>query len=64
MWINFECKRGKGFAVRPFLGGVNVITGENMVCDMGSVLRRMNKLSLTQDYLVLPEQKWLYGIST
>ncbi|KAL6408503.1 uncharacterized protein AUP68_08360 [Ilyonectria robusta] len=64
MWINFECKGGHRFVVRPFLGGVNGITGEHAIGDMGSLLRRMNKISSTQDYLVLPEQWWLDGIST
>lgn len=63
MWINFECKRDK-FVVRPFLGGVNGISGESTIGDMGSLLRRMNTLSNAQDYLVLPEQPWLDGIST
>jgi hypothetical protein len=64
MWINFNCYNGKKYVVRPFLGGVNGITGEGIVGDMGSLLRKMNKVSPTQDYLILPEQRWLDGIST
>lgn len=63
MWINFECK-GEKFVVRPFLGGVNGITGEATVGNMSSLLRRMNQLSRAQDYIVLPDQMWLDGIAT
>ncbi len=41
-----------------------VVTGESTVADTGSLLRSTNKLSTTQDYLVLPDQLWLDGIST
>jgi hypothetical protein len=64
MWINFECKKRQRFIVKPFLGGVNGITGEVTHGDMASLLRRMNRLTPAQDYIVLPEQMWLDGIST
>jgi hypothetical protein len=64
MWINFDCIGGAEFIIRPFLGGVNGITGESLVGDMGTLLRKMNRHSPQQDYLVLPDQKWLDGIST
>lgn len=64
MWINFDCIEGRKFIIRPFLGGVNGISGEGTVGDMGSLIRRMNRLTPTQDYIVLPEQMWLDGIST
>src|SRR2546421_12446052 len=65
MWINFDCAPGKRFAVRPFLGGVNGITGEPTVGDMRTLVRQINHLSRkTQDYIVLPEQMWLDGIAT
>jgi hypothetical protein len=64
MWINFQCKQDK-FVIRPFLGGVNGISGESTASgDMGAFLRKMNKLAPSQDYLVVPEQPWLDGIST
>jgi len=62
MRINFESR--KRFAVRPFLGGVNGITGEAAISDMSSLIRRMNSLTPKQDYVVLPDQKWLGGIAT
>jgi hypothetical protein len=64
MWINFDCVGDHKFVIRPFLGGVNGITGEGTTGDMSSLIRRMNRLTPTQDYIVLPDQKWLDGIST
>ncbi|KAI5459563.1 hypothetical protein BGZ63DRAFT_254666 [Mariannaea sp. PMI_226] len=64
MWIGFTCGENEQFIVRPFVGGVNAISGESPSGDMGSLLRYMNKLTPKQDYLVLPEQKWLDGIAT
>jgi hypothetical protein len=64
MWISFKCSPKRQFILRPFVGGVNGISGEAMVGDMTSLIRRMNSLSPKQDYLVLPEQKWLDGIAT
>jgi hypothetical protein len=64
MWINFESLNKKRFAVRLFLGGVNGISGEVAIGDMTSLIRRMNSLASKQDYIVLPDQKWLDGIAT
>jgi hypothetical protein len=64
MWIDFHCTRDDKFVLRPFLGGINGITGEGSTGDMSSLIRRMNKLATFQDYLVLPDQLWLDGIST
>src|SRR5271168_839982 len=64
MWINFESLNNKKFAIRPFLGGVNGISGEASTGNMASLLRQMNPLTLKQDYIVLPVQKWLDGIAT
>lgn len=64
MWINFESITFKKFAIRPFLGGVNGISGEASTGNMASLLRQMNSLKPKQDYIVLPAQKWLDGIAT
>lgn len=64
MWINFSCMKDKKFAIRPFLGGVNGISGEAPTGNMASLLRQMNPLTQKQDYIVLPDQKWLDGIAT
>lgn len=65
MWIHFQYKSEldpKRFVIRPFVGGVNGISGEASAGNMGSILRRQN--APTQDYIVLPEQRWLDGIAT
>lgn len=64
MWINFECIDGQKFVIRPFAGGVNGTTGEGTTGDIASLIRRMNRLAPTQDYIIIPEQMWLDGIST
>lgn len=64
MWIKFTSMKNKKFAIRPFLGGVNGISGEALIGNMASLLRKMNTLSQRQDYIVLPDQKWLDGIAT
>src|SRR2546430_530803 len=64
MWINFMSTKNKKFAIRLFLGGVNGISGEASIGNMASLLRQMNSLTSKQDYIVLPDQKWLDGIAT
>lgn len=64
MWINFEPSGRKRYAVRPFLGGVNGITGDGTMSDMATLLRRLNSVTSHQDYLVIPDQPWLDGIAT
>ncbi|KAK3167765.1 hypothetical protein OEA41_010894 [Lepraria neglecta] len=64
MWINFKSMKNKNFAIRPFLGGVNGISGEAPTGNMASLLRQMNSMTQNQDYIVLPEQKWLDGLAT
>ncbi|KAK5659860.1 hypothetical protein OQA88_13323 [Cercophora sp. LCS_1] len=59
MWINFQCKKGRRFVVRPYLGGVNGTTGEHVLGDMASLLRKMNQLSIDQDYIRI----WVKGAS-
>jgi hypothetical protein len=64
MWINFSSMSGKTFAVRPYLGGVNGISGETSMCNLGSVHCQIASTVSKQDYIVLPEQIWLDGIAT
>ncbi|KAJ3537607.1 hypothetical protein NM208_g4450 [Fusarium decemcellulare] len=56
MYITFDCKESDKFAVRPFLGGVNGISGDNLINKDSSSLSR-------QDYIVAPQQKRLDGIA-
>jgi len=66
MWISFSCNDRTCYVIRPFVGGVNAISGESLTGDMQSVLRRLNFVAENkqQDYLVLPRQHWLDGIAT
>jgi hypothetical protein len=65
MWISFKCTdRHSRFVVRPFVGGINAISGAPLTGDMTSVLKSLNSVSSGQDYLVLPKQPWLDGIAT
>ncbi|EXK25027.1 hypothetical protein FOMG_18285 [Fusarium oxysporum f. sp. melonis 26406] len=64
MWIHFHTEGQKKFAIRPYVGGVNGLSGESSEGGMASILRRMNSETRKQDYIVLPEQVWLDGIAT
>ncbi|KAM0412767.1 hypothetical protein ACHAPD_007813 [Fusarium lateritium] len=63
MWIHFHSEGQKRFAIRPYVGGVNGLSGESSEGGMASILRRMNSEARKQDYIVLPEQLWLDGIA-
>jgi hypothetical protein len=67
MFLAFEPGLGR-CAIRPFLGGVNAISGEPLVPNMTTVLKRLNKIERKQDYVVVqksgPTQKWLDGAAT
>src|SRR5436305_11404238 len=63
MWISFECKQRRHFVVRPFVGSINAISGEPLVGNMTSMLKKLNSVPTKQDYLVLPQQPWLDGIA-
>ncbi len=74
MWINFESI--EPFAIKVIAGGVNAISGESMIEDSATTIRRKAKLSHGQsirDYIVCgarhaglgnKTQEWLDGIST
>ncbi|MCJ1380914.1 hypothetical protein MMC17_004023 [Xylographa soralifera] len=56
MWINFECDHI--FAIKVYVGGVNAVSGESAIEDMGTKLRRLELLTKEksfQDYVVTPE---------
>ena len=65
MWINF---RSSGrFAIKIHLGGINAVSGEPMIENLGTLLRRSTlkaKGKSLQDYVVTPEQRWIDGIAT
>ncbi|TLS25043.1 hypothetical protein PpBr36_07291 [Pyricularia pennisetigena] len=66
-WINFiriGQKTPIKFAVRPFVGGVNTISGQALHCaTMDTTLPKKKLLAKNQDYLVSPDQKRLDGTS-
>src|ERR1700743_3665597 len=65
MWISFSSKaRDARFVIRPFIGGINAISGEPLTGDMSSILKRLNSVASSQDYLVIPKQNWLDGVAT
>src|SRR3569833_1402898 len=75
MKINFHiygsdafAREAARYAVRVFVGGINALSGEPVKADMSTVLKRLNGIERTQDYLYLrggdkPAQQWLDGIS-
>ncbi|EXA32954.1 hypothetical protein FOVG_15926 [Fusarium oxysporum f. sp. pisi HDV247] len=64
LWIHFHTEGQKKFAIRPYVGGINGLSGESSEGGMASILRQMNPVTRKQDYIVLPEQLWLDGIAT
>lgn len=65
MWINFLSH--KPYAIKIFVGGVNIVTGDPAIETAAANLRRRTLLSQNksiQDYLVVPDQPWIDGIAT
>ncbi|CAG5174588.1 uncharacterized protein ALTATR162_LOCUS7818 [Alternaria atra] len=65
MWIQF--RSNQPYAIKIHAGGVNAISGEPMVETAATRLRRQNLVrqkKSVQDYIVIPEQRWLDGIVT
>jgi hypothetical protein len=59
--MSFHAKRQ--FAIKIYLGGVNGISGEPMIPNMATYLKRANKATRKQDYIVVPSQPWLDGVA-
>jgi len=62
--MSFECHPFEKYAIRPFFGGVNGISGEQTIIDQASRFPKSSMSKVTQDYIVVPEQKRLDGIAT
>ncbi|OAX37000.1 hypothetical protein K503DRAFT_783946 [Rhizopogon vinicolor AM-OR11-026] len=62
MWLRFT--GNKPFAIRIYVGGVNGISGEPMIPNMATLLKRQNGIEKKKDYIVVPKQPWLDGIAT
>ncbi|KAM0190406.1 hypothetical protein ACHAPI_009395 [Fusarium lateritium] len=73
LWINFKSetywpyfKLRSRYLVKIYVGGINAISGEPAVPNAATPLRRRNLLKndkSLQDYIVVPEQRWLDGIA-
>lgn len=64
MWIEF--KASAPFMIKIYCGGVNVVSGEH--ADEGPETKKRRAKLLEQgkpiqDYIVLPEQRWLDGVA-
>ncbi|KAK6954785.1 hypothetical protein Daesc_004754 [Daldinia eschscholtzii] len=62
MWMSFDCDKFSEFAVRPFVGGVNGITGDNILSYGSDSDGSINKAR--QDYITVPSQKRLDGVAS
>ncbi|KAF2179710.1 ubiquitin-like protein [Zopfia rhizophila CBS 207.26] len=61
MWIKFMSQ--KPYAVQLFVGGVNAVSGRPLV-QPDAMTSQSNTPAKAQDYMVVPEQKWIDGIAT
>lgn len=64
MWINFNSH--KPYAIKIFVGGVNIVSGEPGIETAAAYMRRRTLLSQNksiQDYLVMPNQPWIDRIA-
>jgi hypothetical protein len=65
MWIKFESELQ--YAIKVYVGGVNAVSGEPAVENMATRLRRQilgAQGAILQDYVVIPNQRWIDGIAT
>jgi len=51
MKINFHVYDSRNYAIRVFVGGVNGVSGEPIKANMATILKRLNGIERTQDYL-------------
>jgi hypothetical protein len=70
LWIRFLYKLGNNmaYAIRPFVGGVNAISGKIARPNMSTMLRSLNRVDRAQDYIVVQQEdqsraQWLDGIA-
>ena len=57
LWLNFKSTQSHKFAVRVFVGRINAVSGLKMNED-----RSKENNEESQDYVIIPGQKWLDGI--
>lgn len=64
MWLDFKSRAP--FAIKIYIGGVNVVSGDVNGEETANYLRRTAKLARAesmQDYVVVPAQKWIDGVA-
>jgi hypothetical protein len=63
MWINFGAR--VSFSIKIYVGGINAASGEKLgELKTSSQDQHRQNGKLQQDYIVVPQQKWLDGIAT
>lgn len=69
MWIHFNCSNKRNYLIKIYVDGINIIFGEPAVEDANTKLHRQVKpgkegdASSLQDYVVVPQQCWIHGIT-
>lgn len=58
MWMQFSVKKRSTYALRIFVGRINAVSG----LMMGEELPQINDRELKQDYIIIPQQRWIDGI--
>ncbi len=58
MWMGFSVKTHSIYALRIFVGRINAVSG----LLMGEELPYINDMEMKQDYIVVPQQRWVDGI--
>ncbi|KAF4945245.1 hypothetical protein FGADI_12106 [Fusarium gaditjirri] len=64
LWIDFKSQ--KRYAIKIYVGDVNIVSGEPSVPTAATSLRRRRLLKegkSIQDYIVVPEQMWVDGVA-
>ncbi|KAH7265550.1 uncharacterized protein BKA55DRAFT_686016 [Fusarium redolens] len=64
LWIRFKSQ--KRYAIKIYVGDVNIVSGEPSVPTAATSLRRRHLLKegkSIQDYIVVPDQKWIDGVA-
>ena len=63
MFMQFSYRSRRKYAIRPYFGGVNGISGQDFIDDTHYDSLDSGGDSLKQDYVVVPDQKRLDGVA-
>lgn len=61
MWISFESHTERRYAIRPFLGRVNGISGEAAIGDIDMIMRRINLVGPKKGHTLREDRPKLVG---